>query len=129
LARLLGSLVGNFVLPLACIKPIGIQDMSGSVMLFMATFFMSLFTLKITDEDFQRIFDRVATTKDFASVRESVLFFLQKHFANVPSGLEAAEHELIKRRRKIALKTMQMMEVLTYIQDDSGFVDGDVGDD
>ena len=36
-----------------------------------------IFILQITEETFQTLLDRVATTKDFSTVRDNVLFFLQ----------------------------------------------------
>ena len=35
------------------------------------------FTAKISEETFQTVLDRVATTKDFSGVRDNILFFLQ----------------------------------------------------
>jgi hypothetical protein len=32
---------------------------------------------QVTEEDYQSVLDRVASTKDFAVVRDSILFFLQ----------------------------------------------------
>ena len=36
-----------------------------------------VFIMQITEETFQTLLDRVATTKDFSTVRDNVLFFLQ----------------------------------------------------
>ena len=33
--------------------------------------------VQISEEDFQNVLDRVATSKDFATVRDNILFFLQ----------------------------------------------------
>jgi len=33
--------------------------------------------LQISEDDFQNVLDRVATSKDFAIVRDNILFFLQ----------------------------------------------------
>jgi hypothetical protein len=35
------------------------------------------FTTQISEESFQTLLDRVATTKDFSGVRDNILFFLQ----------------------------------------------------
>lgn len=47
LARLLGHLVSKFHLPLAVIKPIDMSNINGTIMLLLATFFMSLFSTKV----------------------------------------------------------------------------------
>jgi nucleolar MIF4G domain-containing protein 1 len=47
LARLLAHLVGGFHLPLAVLKPIDMTDLNANMMLFLATFFMALFSAKV----------------------------------------------------------------------------------
>jgi nucleolar MIF4G domain-containing protein 1 len=47
LARLLGHLVSKFHLPLSVIKPIDMSNINGTIMLLLATFFMSLFSTKV----------------------------------------------------------------------------------
>jgi hypothetical protein len=37
----------------------------------------NLFATQISEETFQTVLDRVATTKDFSGVRDNILFFLQ----------------------------------------------------
>jgi hypothetical protein len=54
----------------------------------------------------------VATTKDFATVRDSVLFFLQSHLKKIPKGLDPEEARSMERRRKMAVRTMEDMSVL-----------------
>ena len=89
LARLLAHLLCTFHLPLAVLKPIDIgANLNASMILFLATFFMSLFSAKVTEDTFQTILDRVATTKDFMTVRDGILFFLQTHLKQIPRGLE-----------------------------------------
>lgn len=48
LARLLAHLVGGFHLPLAVLKPIDMTDLNANMMLFLATFFMALFSAKVS---------------------------------------------------------------------------------
>lgn len=48
LARLLAHLVGAFHLPLAVLKPIDMTDLNANMMLFLATFFMALFSAKVS---------------------------------------------------------------------------------
>jgi hypothetical protein len=79
LARLMAALICSFHLPLASIKPIEIGNMAPSTILFLSTLMLSLFKDKISDDDYQNVLDRVATSKDFAIVRDNVLFFLQVH--------------------------------------------------
>jgi nucleolar MIF4G domain-containing protein 1 len=47
LARLLAHLVSGFHLPLAVLKPIDMTDLNANMMLFLATFFMALFSAKV----------------------------------------------------------------------------------
>lgn len=112
LARMLAHLVYSFHVPLAVIKPIDMADLSSKHILFLATFFIALFSAKISDETYTTIFDRVATTKDFSTVRESVLYFLQRHLVSIPPGLDANEKKSMEQRRKIAIRTMEAMSVL-----------------
>ena len=44
---------------------------------FFFTFSTSILFPQISDEDYQNVIDRVATTKDFAVVRDTIIFFLQ----------------------------------------------------
>lgn len=39
--------------------------------------FMNYNVVQISEDDFQNVLDRVATSKDFATVRDNILFFLQ----------------------------------------------------
>ena len=48
LARLLASLVTGFHLPLAVLKPIDMTDLNANMMLFLATFFMAIFSAKVS---------------------------------------------------------------------------------
>ena len=104
LARLLAHLVCGFHMPMAVLKPIDTTDLNASTILFLATFFMALFSTKIPEDSYQIVLDRVATTKDFATVRDIILFFLQSHLKQVPSDM--------KQRRKKAISTMSEMRVL-----------------
>ena len=47
LARLLAHLVTAFHLPLAVLKPVDMTDINANMMLFLATFFMALFSAKV----------------------------------------------------------------------------------
>jgi nucleolar MIF4G domain-containing protein 1 len=77
-ARLASHFVCSFDIHLsAVIKRMEVFELSGQDILFLATFFMAYFTDKVDDETFQKSLDRVATTKDFMSVRDGILFFLQ----------------------------------------------------
>jgi nucleolar MIF4G domain-containing protein 1 len=125
LARLLSHLVISFYLPLAVFKPLDMTTVpNNAVLLFLATFFMSLFSSDMSEEKFQSIMDRVATTKDFAIVRDSLLFFLQKHLADLASNVETQNGKLIEKRRKQAVKILESMNVLDM---SAGMMDGDDG--
>jgi nucleolar MIF4G domain-containing protein 1 len=104
LARLLAHLVGGFHLPLAVLKPIDTTDLNASMILFLATFWMSLFSSTISDDSYQNLLDRVAHTTDFATVRDNTLMFLQTHLTQVPPTM--------RKRRTKALTTMREMSVL-----------------
>jgi len=114
LAHLLAHIVCTFHLPLAVIKPIDVTQLTDSLVLFLATFFLEVFSSKTSDETFVSVFDRVATTKDYATVREIAMTFLQTHFASVPAGLEADKRKLIEKRRLKAIKVLECMEVLDF---------------
>lgn len=78
LSRMLSQLVGSFSIPLSVVlKTIDITELNEALILFFSSFFMSFFKEKISEEDFQNCLDRVATTKDFAVIRDNILFFLQ----------------------------------------------------
>ena len=49
LARLLAHLVTAFHLPLAVLKPIDMTDLNANMMLFLATFFMAIFSAKVKE--------------------------------------------------------------------------------
>jgi nucleolar MIF4G domain-containing protein 1 len=115
LARMMAHLVCSFQLPLSIIKPIDMsQQLSESATLFLATFFMAIFASDVAEDSFQSIFDRVATTKDFAAVRDAVILFLRQYYTGAPKSIEADKAVLMDRRRKLALATMEKMTVLDY---------------
>ena len=89
-------------------------------MIFMATFFVDLFSSEISETTFDAIFDRVATSKDFMTIRENIMMFLQVHLSSLPSGLSASQTKLITTRRKRSIKILQSMEVLTYSHEGNG---------
>jgi nucleolar MIF4G domain-containing protein 1 len=115
LARMMAHLVCSFQLPLSVIKPIDMsQQLSESATLFLATFFMAIFASDVPEDSFQSIFDRVATTKDFAAVRDAVILFLRQYYTGAPKGIETDKAVSMDRRRKLALATMEKMTVLDY---------------
>ena len=114
LSRMLAHLVSEFHLPLAVFKPLDMGEMPSTLVLFLATFFLALFTAQVPDDTFTSIFDRVSTTKDFSAVKGVILYFLNKHFTGVPEGFTPEERETIRKRRKKAVKALEAMEVLEY---------------
>eukprot|EP01038_Epipyxis_sp_PR26KG_P011747 gene11747-15719_t len=77
IGRYLSHLVCSFHLPLSVIKPIDMTSLNDYLLIMLSTFFLALFTEKISDDSYQSMLDRVATTKDFAVVRDNILLFLQ----------------------------------------------------
>ena len=114
LAQFLAHMVCTFHLPLSVIKPIDFTQLSDALVLFLATFFLAIFSKKISDETFSSVFDRVATTSDFAAVRDLVLSFLQTHFLAVPQSLDADLRRGVEKRRKRAIKSLEGMDVLNF---------------
>jgi hypothetical protein len=75
---MLSQLVSSFSIPLSVIfKPIDITELNEALILFFSSFFLSFFKEKISEEDYQNCLDRVATTKDFAIIRDNILYILQ----------------------------------------------------
>lgn len=116
LARLLVHLVCRFHLGLAVLKPIDVTDLSEKGVLFLASFFMALFSFKMKDEEFTNVLDRVSTTADFATIRDSILLFLKRYLSTIPDGLSEDDTRLMRKRRKETLKTMEAMEMLDMIR-------------
>ena len=106
LARLLSHLVIGFHLPLSVLKTIDISTMQSSMQLFLSSLFMSLFHSDISEETYQSVFDRVATTKDFRAVKELVHIFLTKHFPKVYKAEESVSGKVLRKRCKRAVKIM-----------------------
>jgi hypothetical protein len=48
LARLLSSLVSQFHLPISILKPLDMSNLSAYLILFLATFFIALFSEKVS---------------------------------------------------------------------------------
>jgi hypothetical protein len=64
LARFLANLISAFHLPLAVFKPIDMTDLNENMILFMATFFMAIFSAKISEDTFQ------------SKLKYAILFFI-----------------------------------------------------
>jgi nucleolar MIF4G domain-containing protein 1 len=120
MGRLLARLVTTFNLPLSVIKPIDMSDLSSSMQLFLGSFFMALFTSSISEDEYQAVLDRVATTKDYSVVREGILMYLQTQFTTFPDNSDSETLLLAKKRRKLAIATMQSMEVLDFVGNQEG---------
>jgi hypothetical protein len=58
------------------------------MILFLATFFMALFTDEMEDSIFQTVLDRLASSADFSSVKDGITVFLRIHFDAIPTGLD-----------------------------------------
>lgn len=101
LARLLAGLVAGFHISLSVLKVLDMAELSDRMILFLATLFLALLSsnvslkfnfelyfceltwtivFQITEENFLNIFDRVATSADFDSVKDIITFFLQVRY-------------------------------------------------
>eukprot|EP01041_Mallomonas_annulata_P004653 gene4653-9232_t len=117
-SRLLCHLICNFHVSMSVLKPVDMTNIGGEMVLFLATLFMGIFSFKISDDEFKKVLDRVATTSDYAAVRDNILLFLQHHLTSIPDGLDPEGTRLMRRRRKEAMKTMEAMNVLDMIRED-----------
>eukprot|EP01036_Dinobryon_divergens_P032648 gene32648-42283_t len=98
-----------FHVPLAVIKVIDMGEMSEGTVAFLTAFFATLFTRKASEEDYQNVLDRVATTKDFALAmggRDAIL----------PNEDMYEVEKTAVHRRKVAIRTMEAMSVLDISQ-------------
>jgi nucleolar MIF4G domain-containing protein 1 len=77
LSRLCAELVLSFTLPLIILKIFSATEIFESDKAFLMSFFLSLFTLPHEDSTVVDITDRVAASKDFASVRDLISIFLK----------------------------------------------------
>lgn len=76
-ARMLSMLVLSFHVPLAILKIFEISDLEQGSILFLSTFFVAIFKGSISNTDFQNLCDRVGTSKDALSLRDTILYFNQ----------------------------------------------------
>lgn len=80
LARMAAELVATFNLPLIFLKIFSPVDLLAADITFLTVFFTSLFLAKSDENSLREIVDRIATSKDFISVRDLMLLFLQVFF-------------------------------------------------
>ena len=116
LARMLSHLVCSFHIPLAIIKPLDISDLREEAKTFLSTFLAAVFSSSIKEDVFQQVFDRIAGSRDYAVVRELLLFFLRQHFTSAPDGVEAAEASCMMKRRKWCIRTLESMSIIDLIR-------------
>jgi len=80
---------------------------------------------QISEEDYQNVLDRVATSKDFATVRDNLLLFLQRYMKTIPKGLDPSDAKKMQVRRRVAVSTFEAMSVLDVskgiMKDDDDF--------
>ena len=117
MARMLAYLVSKFHLPIAVLKPIDISEASSFMVLFLATFFLALFSEQIEDEVFQTCIDRLAASADFSSVRDGILIFLNTHLKHLPEGMSSVDAKRVMKRRKMTVKTMEAMSILDMVRE------------
>ena len=71
------------------------SNLSSNMVLFLATFFIALFTDQIEDSVFQTVWDRLAASTDFSSVKDGITVFLRIHLSEVPPGLDSAVRTML----------------------------------
>lgn len=71
------------------------SNLSSNMVLFLATFFIALFTDQIEDSVFQTVLDRLAASTDFSSVKDGITVFLRIHLSEVPPGLDSAVRTIL----------------------------------
>jgi len=124
LARLMAALTTAFHLPMSALKVIELNDLRGTLTLFMASFFLDIFSAPIDEHTYQTLLDRVAATPDFSQVRESLLLFLKRDMKTLPSGLGKDGDKNIKKRRKLAISVFEKMEILNMVRgEDDDLID------
>lgn len=116
LARMLAHLVCSFHIPLAVIKPLDVSDLREEARAFLSTLIAVIFSSSVREDVFQQVFDRIASSKDYAVVREMLLFFLRQHFTSSPDGLDAAEASNVMKRRKWCIKTLEQMSIIDMVR-------------
>ena len=118
LARFLAHLVTAFSLPMAVLKPLDFTELPAPHSLFLATFFLALFSGRADDASFAAAMDRVAASPDFETVREGLLLYLTRDMKVLPAGMAPATLKKVKSRRKAAIKTFEKMEIINFMGQD-----------
>jgi nucleolar MIF4G domain-containing protein 1 len=77
LARMTAELVVSFNLPLIFLKIFSPVDLMEADISFLTIFFTSLFLADENESRLKEVVDRIATSKDFSTVRDLMLLFLQ----------------------------------------------------
>lgn len=115
LARMLAHLVCEFHLSIAVIKPLDIQSLNDSFVLFLSTLLLVLFSSKTKQDVFHQAVDRIATSKDFASVRETLIVFLQRYLVSIPNGFDGDDALAMKKRKHWMVKTLEEMSIIEMV--------------
>lgn len=116
LAKMLAHLVCTFHIPMVVLKPLEISDLKEEARLFLSTLLQCILSESVKEAVFQQVFDRIAGSKDFAAVRELLLFFLKHHFTLSSLHVDDAEADLILKRRKWCMKTLESMSVIDMVR-------------
>ena len=70
------------------------------------------------EETFQTAMDRVAASPDFDQVREGCLLYLKRDMKELPAGLGTDQLKKVKKRRKVAIRTFEKMEMLNMVREE-----------
>ena len=116
LARMLAHLICSFHIPLAIIRPLDVSDLREEARAFLSTLLQVIFSSSVREDLFQQVFDRIASSKDYAIVREMLLFFLRQHFTSSSESVDDIEASSIMRRRKWCIKTLEQMSIIDMVR-------------
>lgn len=115
-ARMLSELVMSFKLSLTVLRKVEITEINELLMLFLSTFFVSLFTHASADTELEQVCDRLGRSQHYEAVRQVVLLFLTKYMKELPPVLNAMMAEKVKMGRKKMMRTMKDLAILNYDQ-------------
>jgi nucleolar MIF4G domain-containing protein 1 len=117
-ARFLAHLVCEFHVSIAVVKPLDVSSLTDAGTLFLSTLLLTIFSSRIVEKVFHQVVDRIATSKDFSIVREMLLFFLQHALKEIPTAIDHIENEIMSKRRKWMIKTLEAMSIIDMVRED-----------
>lgn len=123
IASMLADLILAFKLSLSALRNIDVMSINEHMILFLSTFFVTLFTRCLQSSEksaekgldvLEKISDRVARSKHFESTRQVILYFLKNYLSKFPPGLDPRLLENCKLARKVMMKSMKVMAILNF---------------